>query len=249
MFTLPAKQLTTAFYQCAPKKMYYAGCSTGGAQGFALAQYHPEIFDGIFAGSAGNWYSHLILSFLWNGVHANKPGAFLDQAALNFTRDAVVKQCDKIDGVEDGVIDDPTQCDFDIESLLCGDGQARVSKNVTVCLNATQIETVKAIYAGPGKDVYPGFAMGSESEWMVQEAELYEAYAVPILQNLVFKNLSYDYTTFDWERDVKVVDEVAGPLITAISPRLDEFKARGGKLIATQGKYSCSNHFTSKGTN
>jgi hypothetical protein len=58
---------------------------------------------------------------------------------------------------------------------------------------------------------------------------------VPILQNLVFKNLSYDYTTFDFERDVKLVDEIAGPLITATSPRLDAFLARGSKLIATQG--------------
>jgi feruloyl esterase len=71
MFTDPAKKLTTAYYNAPPKKMYYAGCSTGGAQGFALAQYHPDIFDGIFAGSPGNWYSHLILSFLWNGLHAN----------------------------------------------------------------------------------------------------------------------------------------------------------------------------------
>jgi feruloyl esterase len=71
MFTEPAKRLTTEFYRSVPKKTYFYGCSTGGAQGFALAQYHPHIFDGIFAGSPGNWYSHLVLSFLWNGVHAN----------------------------------------------------------------------------------------------------------------------------------------------------------------------------------
>ena len=39
--------------------MYYSGCSTGGAQGFALAQYHPELYDGIFAGSPGNYWDHL----------------------------------------------------------------------------------------------------------------------------------------------------------------------------------------------
>ena len=71
MFTEPATKLTEAYYRCPPKKLYYQGCSTGGAQGFALAQYHPEIFDGIVAGSPGNYYSHLILSFLWNGVNSN----------------------------------------------------------------------------------------------------------------------------------------------------------------------------------
>ena len=30
-------------------------CSTGRAQGFALAQFWPELFDRIVAGSLGNW--------------------------------------------------------------------------------------------------------------------------------------------------------------------------------------------------
>lgn len=71
MFTVPAKELTTVYYRKQPIKMYYLGCSTGGAQGFALAQFHPEIFDGIYAGSPGNYYSHLILSFLFNGLNSN----------------------------------------------------------------------------------------------------------------------------------------------------------------------------------
>ena len=237
MFSVPAKAITSSFYKCSPKKSYYSGCSTGGAQGYALAQYHPEIFDGIVAGSAGNWYSHLILSFLWNGIHANKPGAFLSQEILTFAKDAAVAKCDKLDGVEDGVIDDPTKCDFESSSLLCKPGQARVENEKVACLNTTELATFHAIYSGPGPEVYPGFAKGSEAEWLVQEEDLYTAYAVPILQNLVFKNLSYDYTSFDFKKDYKIVDEVAGPLITATSPRLDAFKLRGGKLIATQGRH------------
>jgi feruloyl esterase len=237
MFSVPAKAITASFYRCSPRKAYYSGCSTGGAQGYALAQYHPEIFDGIVAGSAGNWYSHLILSFLWNGLRANQPGAHMAQEVLTFARDAAVKKCDGIDGVEDGVIDDPSKCEFDITSLLCQPGKALVESNKTVCLNETQLATFQAFYAGPGVNVYPGFAKGSESEWLVQEEALYTAYAVPILQNLIYKNLSYDYTTFDFQDDVKTVDIVAGPLITATSPRLDVFKSRGGKLVATQGKH------------
>lgn len=236
MFSVPAKRIATSFYGCAPHKSYYSGCSTGGAQGYALAQYHPEIFDGIVSGSAGNWYSHLILSFLWNGLQANMPGGFLSQDQLTFARDAAVKKCDKIDGVEDGVIDDPSKCIFESTSLLCKSGQARTDNNEVACLNETELATLRAFYAGPGTNVYPGFAKGSESEWLVQEEELYTAYAVPILQNLVFKNLNYDYMTFNFRSDVATVDEVAGPLITATSPRLDAFKLRGGKLIATQGR-------------
>ena len=68
IMTPPAKTIVEEFYGRAPKYSYYQGCSTGGAQGFALAQFHPHLFDGIVAGSPGNWYSHLALSFLWNTV-------------------------------------------------------------------------------------------------------------------------------------------------------------------------------------
>ncbi|KAI4595341.1 hypothetical protein KJ359_007016 [Pestalotiopsis sp. 9143b] len=240
MFTDPAKKLTTAYYQEPPKKMYYAGCSTGGAQGFALAQYHPEIFDGIFAGSPGNWYSHLILSFLWNGMNSNNTGSFMDQQALDFIKNAVLAECDAMDGVTDGLIENPENCDFDISSLQCSGDQQPVTDNTTVCLTSAQIENAKLFYAGPtnndtGASIYPGFALGSEAEWTPQESSLWIEYGIPILQNLVFKNLSYDYTQFNWGSDVDLVDRAASPLIDEISANLTGFQQRGGKLIVTQG--------------
>lgn len=78
-FTPPAKAIVEKAYGDKPRYAYYQGCSTGGAQGFALAQYHPHLFDGIVAGSPGNWYSHLALSFLWNYVD--------NQVRLIFTSD------------------------------------------------------------------------------------------------------------------------------------------------------------------
>lgn len=70
LMTPPAKRLVDKFYGKPPKAKYFQGCSTGGAQGFALAQLHPTLFDGIVAGSPGNWYSHLALSFLWNSIRS-----------------------------------------------------------------------------------------------------------------------------------------------------------------------------------
>ena len=69
LFTPAAKALTAAYYGKDAGHSFYSGCSTGGAQGMALAQYHPDLFDGIIAGCPGNWYSHLALSFLWNAQH------------------------------------------------------------------------------------------------------------------------------------------------------------------------------------
>jgi feruloyl esterase len=69
LFTPAGKALIAAYYGKDANYSFYSGCSTGGAQGMALAQYHPELFDGIVAGCPGNWYSHLALSFLWNAQH------------------------------------------------------------------------------------------------------------------------------------------------------------------------------------
>lgn len=69
LFTPTSKALVAAYYGEDAKHSFYHGCSTGGAHGMALAQYHPELFDGIVAGCPGNWYSHLALSFLWNAQH------------------------------------------------------------------------------------------------------------------------------------------------------------------------------------
>jgi feruloyl esterase len=71
LFTPAAKALVVEYYGQMVKHAYYDGCSTGGAQGFALAEFHPEMFDGIVAGCPGNWYSHLALSFLWNAQHTD----------------------------------------------------------------------------------------------------------------------------------------------------------------------------------
>lgn len=169
--------------------------------------------------------------------------AFLDQDALNFITNAAVAQCDEIDGVKDGVIGDPRKCPFSITSLECADNQANIVDNSTACLTSDQVANVEKFYSGPkdsrtGASVYPRFAVGSETEWIPQETILYLDYGVPILQNLVFKNLNYDYTKFNWGSDVDAVDQTATPLISEISPNLQAFRDRGGKLMVTQGIFS-----------
>lgn len=71
LFTPTARTWTEVYYEEGVRKSYYYGCSTGGAQGFALAQFHPRLFDGVYAGCPGFWYSHLALSFLWNAQHTD----------------------------------------------------------------------------------------------------------------------------------------------------------------------------------
>ncbi|KAH0029349.1 tannase and feruloyl esterase, partial [Aureobasidium melanogenum] len=241
LFVPSTKDIIKAYYNKAAEYSYYIGCSTGGAQGFALAQYHPELFDGIIAGCPGNWYSHLALSFLWNAQHAvENTSSYLSQAVLNFTGQAVLEACDANDGVKDGVIENPPDCDFSIDSLACNATTISRSNSSICCLTADQITAAKAIYAGPknaqtGAALYPGFAHGSEIQWILQEGDLADAFSIPILQNLVYNNLTYNASTFNWASDVTAVNTNAGAKIDAISTNLTAFRNRGGKLLVYQG--------------
>jgi len=71
LLTPASKALIKDFYGREVKHAYYRGCSAGGAQGFSLAEFHPDLFDGIISGCPANWFTHLLLSFLWNAQHTN----------------------------------------------------------------------------------------------------------------------------------------------------------------------------------
>jgi protease II len=71
IFTPVAKALIKEFYGQEADYSYYRGCSTGGNQGYSLAEFHPDLFDGVIAGGPANWFSHMLLSFLWNNHKTN----------------------------------------------------------------------------------------------------------------------------------------------------------------------------------
>ncbi|RFU35283.1 hypothetical protein B7463_g1032, partial [Scytalidium lignicola] len=228
ILTQPAKSLVEQYYGAPARYSYYDGCSTGGAQGFALAQFYPDLFDGIYAGSPGNWYSHLALSFLWNGLKTQNT-SYLNQDLLNYITDAVLDGGDRL-------IENPLLCNFDMNKLACDTS----TTDTSTCLTPSQLTAAKAIYAGPtssinGAQLYPGFSFGSETEWALQEQTLSNAFSIPILQNLVYNNLNYDYNTFNFGSDVKDVDLKAGVLIDEITTDLTAFKKAGGKMLVTQG--------------
>ena len=71
LFTPAAKALLKTYYGEGPEYSYFRGCSAGGAQGFSLVEFYPDMFDGVIAGCPFNWATHNMLSFLWNAQHTN----------------------------------------------------------------------------------------------------------------------------------------------------------------------------------
>ena len=161
--TGPSKALVKAFYGSPARHAFFAGCSTGGAQAMEEAQFYPDDYDGIVAGSPGMSYAHLMLSFLWGlKVATAYPDSLIPPAKLQLLHHAVVQECATPPGRASGVVDDPLACRFDPRRLTCrgADGPD--------CLTPHQVETAIALYQGPrnprtGAQIYPGFAFGSEA--------------------------------------------------------------------------------------
>jgi feruloyl esterase len=234
--TVAAKAITRAYYGQSAKHAYYSGCSTGGAEAMEEVEYFPDDYDGVHAGSPGMGYSHLMESFLWGArLPAQQPEAKLTPAALTLLNRAVLKNCGGDAAVEDGFLDNPLACHFEPAQLQCksGDDPAR-------CLSAAQVHEAERLYSPvldsrDGKQLYPGFARGSESQWNLIQGALVPNYAQPLVANTVFDNPDWDWTTFDFGADADRVDAKLAPISDAMHTDLSRFKARGGKLIMTQG--------------
>ena len=158
-----AKQFIEQHYGQEPDYAYFRGCSTGGRQALMEAQRFPEDFDGWSVGAPIYDYTYKqIYNAAWvaRALFENDRAGYLARENLRTLGTAVTASCDAIDGLEDGLIDDPRQCEFDPRSELrqCSGGDE------ADCFTAAQIDAIEKIYAGPGEDVYPGAA--PSGEWM-----------------------------------------------------------------------------------
>ena len=230
--TVWSKTLIEAFYSQKPRLSYWNGCSTGGRQGLMEAQRYPEDYDAVIAGAPANYHSHLHVSDIALIVPLMKDDALkVPQAKLDLLNKSVIAACDALDGVKDGLLQNPEQCKYDPAALLCSGGDQ------TDCLTAGQVETVKRAYAPittkSGEIVFPGKTHGSEYSWsMLNSSQPSPVSAGTMI--LTYQDADWDWKTFDLERDLKLADERTG-FINAINPDLSAFKARGGKLLLYHG--------------
>jgi len=233
VMTLRAKAVIQAHYGRAAKYSYWNGCSYGGRQGLEEVQRYPEDFDGVVAGAPANYHLHLH-AFDMNVAVTNlkDPAHLVPAEKLAVLNKAVLAACDALDGVKDGLLNNPHLCKFDPGTLLCkgADGAD--------CLTAAQLESVRAMYAPAkkknGELVYPGLPFGGEMGWTRMVGP--EPMAVPLgsFRYMLYQDAKWDWHNFDLDRDVAAADEKAAYL-NAISSDLKAFRDRGGKLLMYHG--------------
>ena len=246
---LASKSIIQAYYSAVPAHSYFQGCSYGGQQALTEVQRYPADFDGVIAGDPANWFTrHYTGGHMWI-ANAVEGDGWLPPRKVQMLADVVNAACDVLDGVKDGVLNDPRRCHFDPALLQCKAGD---SPN---CLTGAQVAAVRKIWAGPrdagGEQLYPGLAPGGEAgpggwvQWVTGLAPDQGAHielGLPFMRNVVFDNPRWNYRTFRFDppasgldSDVTYVDDKVGRIFNAIDPDLRPFRSRGGKLIQYHG--------------
>ena len=233
--TVQAKAVIDAFYGTGPKLSLWNGCSTGGRQGVIEASRYPADYNAIVAGATPvtSPRLHAARIQLSQIVHRS-PDSYIPPEKYPVIHAAALEACDALDGVKDGVIENPARCKFDPKVIECkgADGPA--------CLTPAQVETARALYA-PLKDPKSGAVLsfpllhpGSELAWATLAGPEAFPIAVEAFRYVVFKNPSWDPHAFNPSSDYDLIESTAGGF-TPPSANLKPFFDRGGKLLMYHG--------------
>jgi feruloyl esterase len=247
-----AKAITADYYGRPVAHAYWNSCSNGGRQGLIEAQRFPNDFDGIVANAPWVDQTGFTIGAIWN--HQALTAAPVNAAKMSLVADRVMAVCDANDGLVDGLIDDPRNCDFDParDVPVCPAGA-----DSDTCLTPPQAQAIAKVYGGvvsKGAPFFPGYMPGSEAQttlfgggtgsgWMnvIVPAQAGGGAADFGLADNTMKYLvfnppqpGWDFRDFDFDDDVGLLT-TWGALADADNPDLAAFRARGGKLIMTYG--------------
>jgi feruloyl esterase len=225
------------------ERSYFVGCSAGGQQALSEAQRYPEDYDGIVAGDPANNRIRQTFGFLssWMATHDAEGAPLLTQAKLALLTRSAVTACDAIDGLKDGLIDDPRRCTFDPATLACKAGADELG-----CLTPPQVAAAQRMYQGTkspttGKLIYTGWPRGSEGfgetanqGWRQYVLDPKEPSRVGFFKYWLFHDPNWDFRTIDWDRDLAFAEQEL-PHMAAVDTNLAPFMKRGGKLLSYTG--------------
>lgn len=233
--TSTAKAIVRAYYGTNAKYSYWNGCSAGGRQAMKEAQRFPGDFDGIIAGApALDWTARVSQAVRLAHRLENRPDARLLAADRERLHRAVLDACDATDGVKDGLLEDPSRCTFDPQTIRC-DGS-----NGNGCLTEVQVETARLMYSPMTNSTTrrdaTGLARGSELGWSdLGWTASARATGLDHFRFLVFQDPTWEISQFRGNADLARAEEADAGTVNALDPNLKPFIARGGKLIQYHG--------------
>jgi len=259
---IASKELIQNWYSKALRRSYFQGCSGGGREGLVEAVRYPTDFDGIIAGDPTSDYrGRTIRLFSTTKALLKSSTAYIDPGLLTLIDQKVLERCDALDGVKDGLIQNPARCDFEAESLLCSNGLT------TGCLTEDQLGVLHnylyaatdergliASFGGPITDLVQS-SLATDVEGAGPPTDIHAAEpwgtsppiswfaADNILRFMVYRNSDFNsnsgfpvsFSSVVADSAIRLLDRrtegLDGDEPTALGP----FLAGGGKLILYQG--------------
>jgi hypothetical protein len=230
-----SKSVAESYYGQKPAYNYWNGCSTGGRQGYLLAQELGTELDGILANAPAIYWTRFQTEQMWGQVVMNNLlGYVIPSAKLNQASASAVLFCDANDGVTDSVIDDPRTCTFSATANICGEPTAPASN----CLTADEALVIDMIWDGPrnvdGDKIWFGLDRGTS----LGSLNGTNPFSLGVTQfhwdthdrNFDWKTVSIDeYALVAQEGSRNIAD------ITDTFGDLDVFRRSGGKMITYVG--------------
>ena len=238
-----SKLLANTYYGKAPVYNYWNGCSTGGRQGYLLAQELGNELDGVLADAPAINWTRFQTAQMWGQIAMKDlVGGPIPAAKLSQTSASAVAACDAADGVADGIIDDPRTCTFSAKANICGAPTAPA----TNCLTAAEAAAIDKIWDGPrnldsGNKIWFGLDRGTNLSGLNGT----NPFGLGVTQfHWDEHDRNFDWHTVTMNGYAQVAqDGTTNPVLPGLSlaeetdtvGNLDDFKKHGGKLITYVG--------------
>lgn len=232
---LLSKRAAATYYAKQPAYNYWNGCSTGGRQGYVLAQELGRELDGILANAPAMYWTRFQTAQMWGQiVMKDLTGGPISAAKLTQATASAVAACDGADGVVDGVLDEPRACTFSAQANVCGAATAPAAN----CLTGAEAEAIDRIWDGPrnpdGKRIWFGLDRGTILPALNGTAPFF----LGVTQfHWNTHNPTFDWTTVTTNTYANVAQEGSRNIadVTDTFDDLDGFRASGGKLLTFVG--------------
>ncbi|MFF7216126.1 DUF6351 family protein [Streptomyces sp. NPDC008238] len=241
------KEVVGAVYGKRAAYAYFTGCSTGGRQGYMEAQRYPDDYDGILADApAVNW-DEFEVATLWPQVVMNNEKTYPADCELDAFTNAAVKACDSLDGVRDGLVNDPERCDVDPRKLI---GTKVVCHGEELTITAADAAVVRKIWDGPhtasGRKLWSGVPVGADLKGLAATTTEPDGtvkgnpFPVPAawVRLWLEKDPSFDLSKITYRQFTQLFEQSRAEydkVIGTDDPDLSGFRASGGKLLTWHG--------------
>jgi hypothetical protein len=231
--------IAKTYYAMAPTRHYWTGCSTGGRQGHQQAQTFPKDYDGILAGApAFNW-DRFIPSELWPQiVMFQELGGPIAPAKLTAVTDAAIAACDGLDGIVDGIVQEPRRCHYDAMSFVCTGSPGDPAN----CLTAAEAAVVNKIWNGPvnakGEKIWFGLERGAPLSGLAGTNPF--SIATDHFRYWIKQDPAFDWHTVteaSFVDDFATSQELFHDAIGTDQANLHAFRNSGGKMIMYHGLF------------